>query len=79
MTTKGPHARVIDERQHSSDQALRCCSDQVSGTVVSEQVVDGLLVGGEMAGNVHVVQYVGWVDGQAGSRGRIRHSESISI
>ena len=59
MTTKGPRARVIDERQHSSDQALRCCSDQVSGTVVNEQVVDGLFVGGEMGGNVHVVQYVG--------------------
>ena len=63
MTTKGPHARVIDERQQSSDHALRCCSDQVSRTVVSEQVVDGLLVGGEMGGNVHVVQYVGRVDG----------------
>ena len=30
---------------------------------MSEQVVDGLLVGGEMGGNVHVVQYVGRVDG----------------
>ena len=63
MTTKSPHARVIDERQHSSDHALRCCSDQVSGTVVSEQVVDGLLVGGEVGGNVHMVQCVCRVDG----------------
>ncbi|MGO9733299.1 glycosyltransferase [Mycobacterium sp.] len=30
---------------------------------MSEQVVDGLLVGGEIGGNVHVVQYVGRVDG----------------
>jgi hypothetical protein len=29
--------------------------------VVSEQVVDRRLVGGEMGGNVHVVQYVGRV------------------
>jgi len=33
--------------------------------VVSEQVVDGLLVGGEMGGNVHVVQYVGRLLAQA--------------
>ena len=36
--------------------------------MVSEQVVDGLLVGGEIGGNVHVVQYVSRVDGHSSDR-----------
>src|SRR6185369_6876274 len=45
--------RLVREREHGGQQAVRGERDQVGGTVPGQQFVHGGVVGGEMGGNVH--------------------------